>query len=118
MLPRRLDQQLPAGNKHSPRRADAGVFEGGVLARLADLEVECAAAVDGPAPVSFEPSQDRGGQFSGIAMVASVRGSAHPIVEDALGRRLRQIEYTAVEEPITPRQPTSIERGGQRLQPG
>src|SRR5271167_4484074 len=68
----RVDEQFPAGNKDGLRGADAGLFEGGVLARLADLEVERAAAVDGTAPVPFEPCQHRGGQLGGIAMVAGV----------------------------------------------
>ncbi len=118
MLPRRLDEQLLAGNEHSPRRANAGVFEGSVLARLADLEVERAAAVDGAAPVAFEPSQHRGGQFGCVAMVPGVRRSTHSVVEDALWRRLRQIEDAAIEEPIAPQQPLSIERARQRLKPG
>ena len=58
-LPRRCDQQLLAGDQHGVRRADAGGFEGGVLARLADFEVERAAAVDDAAAVPLEPGQHR-----------------------------------------------------------
>jgi len=117
MLPGRLDQQSLAGDQHGIRRADAGGFEGGVLARLADLEVERAAAVDGAAPVPFEPGQDRCCQFRAKAMVAGVRGGAHPVVEDPFGRRPRQVEDAAVQEPVAPWQPLPIERLGQRFEP-
>ena len=53
----RFDEQLLAGNDDGIRRADAGGFEGGVLARFADLEVERAAAVDDAAPVALEPGE-------------------------------------------------------------
>ena len=118
MLPHGLDQQPLAGDQHGLWGADAGGFEGGVLARLADLEIERAAAIDGAAPVPFEPGQDRCGQFGGITMVAGMRGGAHPVVEDALGRRPRQIEDAAIEKPVAPRQPLPLECPGQRLQPG
>ena len=57
MLPRRLDKQFLAGDEHGIRRTNAGRFESGVLARLADLEIECAAAVDDAAPVTLEPAR-------------------------------------------------------------
>src|SRR5258708_1869122 len=82
----------PAGDENGARRADAGGLEGGVLTRLADFEVESAAAVDDAPPVPLEPSEHRGGQFGGVAVVAGMRGGAHPIVVDTLRRRLRQIE--------------------------
>src|SRR5262252_9024685 len=56
-LPGSLYEQFLAGDEQRIRRADAGSFEGGVLARLADLEVERAAAVDDAASVPLEPSQ-------------------------------------------------------------
>jgi len=61
-----------AGNENSVRCADASSFEGGVLARFADLQVERTAAVDDAAPMPPEPSQHRSRQFGGIAMVAGV----------------------------------------------
>src|SRR6266851_2012662 len=51
-------------------------------------------------------------------MIPCVRGGAHPVVEDTLGRRPRQIEDAMVEEPIAPRKRLPIERRGQRRQPG
>src|ERR1700730_3042630 len=59
MAPRRFEEQLLTGNEHRIRGADTGLFEGGVLASLADLEVESAAAVDDAATVPFEPGQYR-----------------------------------------------------------
>ena len=102
---RRGDEQILAGDQNGVRGADAGGFERGVLAGLADLEVERAAAVDDAAPVPIEPGQHRRGQLGGVAMVAGVRRGAHPVVEHALGRRLRQVEDAAVEKPVAPRQP-------------
>jgi hypothetical protein len=69
----RFDEQLLAGDDDGIRRVDPGGFEGGVLTRLADLEVERAAAVDDAAAVPFEPGQHRGSQLGGVAMVAGVR---------------------------------------------
>ena len=117
-LPGGLDEQFLAGDKNSVRGVNAGGFESGVLTRLADLEVERAAAVDDAPPVLFEPSQHRGGQFGGVAMVAGVRRGAHPIVEDTRGRRPRQIEDAAIEKPVPPGERRPIERGGQRFEPG
>src|SRR5216683_3653584 len=103
-LPRRSGEQLPAGNKNSVGGANAGGLEGGVLAWLADLEIERPAAVDDTTPVPLQPSQHGSGQLGGVAMIPCVRGGAHPVVEDTLGRRPRQIEDAAVEEPFAPRQ--------------
>jgi hypothetical protein len=85
---RRRDEQLLAGNENGIGRANAGGFEGGVLACLADFEIEGAAAVDDAAPVPFEPGQHRGRQFGGVAVIARMRGGAHPVVVDTLRRRL------------------------------
>ncbi len=117
-LARRRDKQFLAGDENGIGRADAGGLEGGVLTRLADLEVESAAAVDDAALVPLEPGQHRRGQLGGVAVVAGMRGGAHPIVVDTLRRRLRQIEDAAVEKPVAPRKPLPIERRGQRRQPG
>src|SRR6516165_9548727 len=107
-----LDEQLLAGDEDGIRRADAGRFEGGVLAGLADLEIEGAAAVDDAAPVALEPGQHRGGQLGRIPVIAGVRRGAHPVVEDAIGRRSRQVEDTAVKKPVAPRKRRAIERSG------
>jgi len=92
----RFYEQLLSGNDDGVRSADAGGFEGGVMARLADLEVEGATAVDDAAVMPFEPGQHRGSELGGVAMIACMRGGAHPVVEDALGRRPGQIEDAAV----------------------
>ena len=105
-----FEEQFLAGNDNGVRSADAGGFEGGVLARLADLEVERVAAVHDAAPVPFEPGQHRDSQLGGVAMVARVRGRAHSVVEDAFGRRPRQIEDAAVEEPVAPGKPMAVQR--------
>src|SRR5882724_7740966 len=115
---RAADKQFLAGDENGIGRANAGGLEGGVLTRLADLEVESAAAVDDAPPVPREPGEHRGGQFGGVAVVAGMRGGAHPVVEDTLRRRRRQIEDAAVEKPVAPRKPLPIERRGQRRQPG
>jgi len=60
------------GGRTRPEGGDPGGFERGVLAGLADLEIECARAVDDAPPVAREPSQHRGGQLGGVAMVAGV----------------------------------------------
>src|SRR6516164_11216747 len=52
-----LHEQLLAADHDRVRGADTGRFEGSVLARLTDLEVESAAAVDNAPVVPFEPSQ-------------------------------------------------------------
>src|SRR5712671_212837 len=117
-LPGGLHEQLLPGDEDRVRRSDAGLFEGGVLARLANLEVERAAAVDDAPPVLLEPRQHRGGQLGSVAMVARVRGGAHPIVEGTLGRRPRQIEDAAIEKPVPPGERLPVERSGQRFEPG
>src|SRR5258708_4920104 len=101
-LPGGLHEQLLPGDEDRVRRSDAGLFEGGALARLGSLEVEGAAAVDDAPLVLLEPSQNRGSQLGGVPMVARVRGGAHSVVEDALGRRPRQIEDAAIEKPVAP----------------
>src|SRR5215472_18462992 len=78
-LPRRLDEQLLAGHDNRIGRADTGLFERGVLARLADLQVERAGAIDDATAVALEPSEHCGGQLRGVAMVSRMRGGAHPI---------------------------------------
>jgi hypothetical protein len=112
MLLGRCHQQLFAGNQNRGGCADGGGLEGRVLARLADLEIERSAAVYDAAPVLFEPSQHRGGQLGSVAMIPCMRGGAHPVIEDTLGRRARQIEHAAVEKPIAPRERLRIERVG------
>src|SRR5208282_1631526 len=69
MPPGSLDEQFFAGDEDGARRADPGRFEGGVLAGLADLEVERLAAVDDAAPVPVEPSQHRSSQLGGVAVI-------------------------------------------------
>ena len=64
------------------------------MVRLADFEVELAAAVSDATPVTFEPGHHRSSQLGCVAMVTGMGGGAHSIVEDALGRRPRQIEDT------------------------
>src|ERR1700757_1400992 len=77
-----LDEQLLAADYDRVRGADAGCFESRILARLADLEVEGAAAIDDSPPMPFEPGQHEGGQLRGVTVIAGVRGGAHPVVED------------------------------------
>src|SRR5205085_3699180 len=100
------------------RRADAGSFESGVLARLADLQVEGTAGVDDAAAVALEPRQHCDRQLGGEPMVAGMRGGAHPVVEDALGRWSRQVENAAVEKPVPPGKRLPIQGCRQRLEPG
>ena len=58
MLPGRFDEQFLAGDEDCIWRANVGLFQGGVLAGLADLEIERAATVDCAAAMPFEPSQN------------------------------------------------------------
>src|SRR3954462_3974789 len=55
----------------------------GVLARVADFEVERTRPVNGGGAMSGHPRQYGGGQFGRVAMISAVRGGAHPIVEHA-----------------------------------
>ena len=78
-------QQLVfASDEDRPWGTDAGGFERGVLARLADFEVERTRAVDDAAAMSRQPRKHGGGQFGRVAMLSGVRRGAHAIVEHAL----------------------------------
>ena len=50
-------------------------------------QLQRAGVVDGAAAVGFEPGQHGRGELRRVAMTARVRRGAHPVVEDALGRR-------------------------------
>ena len=60
---------------------------------------EYAACVQHPALVQLEPGQQAGRVLGTIAVIAGVRGGAHAIVEDALGRRTGEIQVPFVQEP-------------------
>jgi hypothetical protein len=88
MAARGGQQLVFASHEDRPWGTDAGGFERGVLARLADFEVERTRAVNDAAAMSRQPCKHGGGQFGGVAMISTVRRGAHPIVEHALRRRL------------------------------
>ena len=106
------------GNQDSAGREDTAFSSAAYWRALLISRSSARLPLTTQSPEAFEPSQHRGGEFGGIAMVAGMRRGAHAVVEDSLGGWLRQIEDAVVEEPIAPRQPLSIERLGQRLKPG
>src|SRR5688572_3191752 len=89
VAPRGGQQLIFTSDEDCPWGTDAGGFERGVLARLADFEVERTRAVNDAAAMSRQPRKHGSSQFGRIAMIAGVRGGAHPIVEHALRWRLR-----------------------------
>ena len=112
------DDMVAPGDQDGARRGDAVAFQRGILAGLADLEVERAGAVDhAPAPAG-EPGQHRGGELGREAMVARVRRGTHAVVEHALRRRGGEIEGAGIEEPLGPGQSALVEGLGERRQPG
>ena len=89
--------------------ANPVVPEGRVLGHLADLETQRPAVVEHPAPVALEPGQDRPGELRGVAVIPGVGGRAHAVVEDALGRRLGEIQGSFVQEPVLVRDAEGLE---------
>ena len=97
---------------------DAVALQRGVLADLADLQIQRTRSVDDGATPAGEPSKNGRGQLGAEAMIPGVRGSAHPVVEHAFGWRRGQIERRFMKEPFGPGQAAAIEGFGQRWQPG
>src|SRR3954447_4230961 len=111
-------QQLDfASDEDRPWSTNAGGFERGVLARLADFEVERTRAIDDAAAIPYQPRKHGGGQFGRVAMISAVRGGAHKIIEHALRWRLRQIERALIQKPVAPNQPLRVQRTRQRFEP-
>src|SRR5262249_10534973 len=61
---------LAPDHQHGPRRRDAMTFQRGVLACLADLQIQRTRAVDHTPTPACEPGQHGGRQFSGEAVIA------------------------------------------------
>src|SRR6516225_5616823 len=97
--------------------SDSKCLEGFVLSYLRELELEGTLAVDHHTAVALEPSQHGCRELGGVAMAASVRGGTHTIVEDALGRRHREMEHTFIEEPLAERYSEAGQFAAQRLDP-
>src|SRR4051812_24836461 len=114
---RSCQQLVLASNEDRSWGTDAGNLERGVLARLADFEIERTRAVNDAAAMSRQPRKHGGGELGCIAMVSAVRRGAHPIVENTLRWRLRKIKGTLVQKPVAPRQPLRVERTRQRFEP-
>lgn len=68
--------------------------------------------------MALKPSQHGRRELGGVAMAASVRGGAHTIVEDALGRRHRETQRTFIEEPLAERYSEDGQLAAQRFDPG
>src|SRR3984893_11708612 len=100
------------------RSRDSKCREVFVLSNLRKLELEGPLAVDHHAAVALEPSQHSCRELGGVAMAASVRGGTHTVVEDALGRRHREMEHAFIEEPLAQRSSEDGELAAQRLDPG
>src|SRR5262249_12957483 len=98
--------------------SDSKCLEGFVLSNLRELELEGTFAVDHHTAVALEPSQHRRRELGGVAMTASVRGGTHAIVEDALGRRHRQMEHTFIEKPLAERYSDDVQLAATRLGAG
>src|SRR4051812_19969685 len=73
MATRSGQQLVLASHEDRPRGTEAGGFERGILAGLADFEVERARAVNDAAAIPCQPRKHGGGQFSRIAMISAVR---------------------------------------------
>jgi hypothetical protein len=114
----RGNEVVASGDQDGAGRGDALRFQGGVLADLAYLQVERTGSIHHAAAPASEPGQYAGGEFRGKAVVAGVRGGAHAVVEHAGGRWCGKIERAGIKEPLCPREPALIERGGERRQPG
>jgi hypothetical protein len=112
------DDTLASGNQDGARRGDAVALQRGVLAGLADFEVQRARSVDHAPVPADEPGQHRRGEFRREAMVAGVRGGTHAVVEHALRRRGSEVEGAGIEEPLGPGQSPPVEGLGERWQPG
>jgi hypothetical protein len=68
--------------------------------------------------VAGEPGKDSAGVLGAIAVIAGVRGSAHPVVEDAGGRLGGQVQRPAIEEPLAVGHAVRRELLAQGLEPG
>ena len=99
-LVRCFDDRIVADRGDRARRADAGGVEGGILRGLADLEPQGAAVIDDAAAVALQPGEHDGGVFRPEAVVARVRGSAHAVVEHALGWRRGEVDRALGQEPL------------------
>src|SRR6516165_1655154 len=96
---------------------DSKCLEGFVLSNLRELKLEGTLAIDHHTAVALEPSQHGCRELGGVAMAASVRGCTHTIVEDALGRRHREMEHTFIEEPLAERYSEDGKFTAQRIDP-
>src|SRR6185312_11693084 len=114
----RLGDVLLADRREGRRRLDAERGERLVLRYLRDFERDGPLAVDDGAAVTGQPGEDRGGEFRRIAVVAGMRRRAHAVVENALRRRLGEVEHALVEKPLRERNAACLEGRPQRFDPG
>ena len=117
-LPRGFHDPVPPDRRDGLRRADAARFQRRVLRHLAHLELQRPARVQHAPAVPLQPGQHRRRVLRPVAVVAGMRRRAHPVVEDALRRRLAQVESAGIEKPLRVRQAALVERRAQRLDPG
>src|SRR5262249_44986913 len=107
-----------ANSSDGGRGLDAESGQALILGNLGNLELKGALAVDDGAPMSRKPCEHGGGVLGRVAMPARVRGCAHAIVEDSLGRSRGEINKTAVEKPLRKRYVYGSKLASQRLDPG
>ena len=117
-LTRGLDDRVAPDGGNRRGCPDLVRVQCGVLRHLAHFELERTPRIEHSPAVALEPRQHRGRVLRSVPMVARVRRRAHPVVEDALGRRLAQVDDTLVEEPLRVRQAALIKRRPERLDPG
>ena len=118
VAPSRGGDAVAPGHQDGARRGDAVALQGGVLAHLADLQVQRARPVDhAPAP-SHEPGQHRGGELRREAVVARMRRGAHTVVEHAFGRRRARSKVPASRNHSVQGSRRWSNACGQRRQPG
>ena len=108
---------LAADDGDGGGRLDAEPDQTLILRDLGDLELESALAIDDGAPVSRQPRENSGRVLGRIAMSARMRGCAHAVVEDSLGRWRCQVDHATVEEPLRKRSIDGRKFASQRLDP-
>ena len=85
---------------------------------LAELKPQRAAGVDDAAAVPLQPRQNQRRHLRRIPVTAGVGRGAHAVVEDAGGRRRRQVNAPFVKEPLLEGQGPLGQGLPQRLDPG
>ena len=115
--PCRGRQPARASNGNRPRHVESRRPQGGELLDFAHLQVEDPAPVDDAAAVRLKPCQDAARLVLGERVSAGMRGRAHPGPEDAVRRRLADVDGRLTEQPLLVRQAGAVERRRKRRVP-